>query len=71
MHGNEKTLTFSTKNFASKKDDNNFNLIFKMANTTITPIGSINQNPTSLGLTQGGANYDAKYATYLKLFSGK
>ena len=42
-----------------------------MANTTITPIGSINQNPTSLGLTQGGANYDAKYATYLKLFSGE
>jgi len=42
-----------------------------MANTTITPIGSINQNPTSLALTQGGANYDAKYATYLKLFSGE
>ena len=51
MHGNEKTLTFSTKNSASKKDYNNLHLIFKMANTTITPIGSINQNPTSLGLT--------------------
>ena len=42
-----------------------------MANTTITPIGSINSNPSTLALTQGGANYDAKYATYLKLFSGE
>ena len=42
-----------------------------MANTTITPIGSINSNPSTIGLTQGGANYDAKYATYLKLFSGE
>jgi len=42
-----------------------------MANTTITPIGSINQSPSTIGLTQGGANYDAKYATYLKLFSGE
>ena len=42
-----------------------------MANTTITPIGSINSNPSTLNLTQGGANYDAKYATYLKLFSGE
>ena len=42
-----------------------------MANTTITPIGSINSNPSTLNLTQGGANYDSKYATYLKLFSGE
>lgn len=42
-----------------------------MANTTITPIGSINSSPSTLNLTQGGANYDAKYATYLKLFSGE
>lgn len=42
-----------------------------MANSVITPIGSINQNPSTLALTQGGANYDAKYATYLKLFSGE
>ena len=42
-----------------------------MANSVITPIGSINQNPSTIGLTQGGANYDAKYATYLKLFSGE
>ncbi len=42
-----------------------------MANSVITPIGSINQNPSTLNLTQGGANYDAKYATYLKLFSGE
>ena len=38
-----------------------------MANTAI---GNINKTP-GLGLTQGGANYDAKYATYLKLFSGE
>ena len=38
-----------------------------MANTAI---GNINKTP-GLGLTQGGADYDAKYATYLKLFSGK
>lgn len=42
-----------------------------MANSVITPVGSINQNPSTLALTQGGANYDAKYATYLKLFSGE
>ena len=42
-----------------------------MANSVITPIGAINQNPSTLNLTQGGANYDAKYATYLKLFSGE
>lgn len=42
-----------------------------MANTTLTPVGSINSNPATIGLTQGGANYDAKYGTYLKLFSGE
>jgi hypothetical protein len=36
----------------------------------ITAIGNINKTP-GLGLTQGGADYDAKYATYLKLFSGE
>ena len=39
-------------------------------NVTNTAIGNINKTP-GLGLTQGGANYDAKYATYLKLFSGE
>jgi len=39
-------------------------------NTTPTSNGSINKHP-GLGLTQGGADYDAKYATYLKLFSGE
>ena len=39
-------------------------------NTTITATGNINGTP-GLGLTQGGADYDAKYATYLKLFSGE
>jgi len=39
-------------------------------NTTITAGGNINKTP-GLGLTQGGADYDAKYATYLKLFSGE
>ena len=42
-----------------------------MANTILTPQGSINKNPATIGLTQGGAAYDAKYATYLKLFSGE
>ena len=42
-----------------------------MANSILTPGGSINSNPATIGLTQGGANYDAKYATYLKLFSGE
>ena len=36
----------------------------------ITAVGNINKTP-GLGLTQGGADYDAKYATYLKLFSGE
>ena len=39
-------------------------------NTTITAAGNINKTP-GLGLTQGGADYDSKYATYLKLFSGE
>ena len=36
----------------------------------ITAQGNINKTP-GLGLTQGGVDYDAKYATYLKLFSGE
>ena len=39
-------------------------------NSRPSPIGSINSNP-QLGLTQGGQNYENKYATYLKLFSGE
>ncbi len=39
-------------------------------NTTPTSVGSVNKHP-GLGLTQGGADYDAKYKTYLKLFSGE
>ena len=39
-------------------------------NATPTALGNINQSP-GLGLTQGGTDYDAKYATYLKLFSGE
>ena len=39
-------------------------------NAKFTAVGNINKTP-GLGLTQGGANYDAKYATYLKLFSGE
>ena len=38
---------------------------------TITPIGRINATNQSLGLTQGGADYNTKYGTYLKLFSGE
>jgi len=69
VHGNEKTLTFSNFNFASKKNDNNLHLLFKMANTLVTPIGAINNtSSTPLALD---ANYDTKYATYLKLFSGE
>ena len=40
------------------------------ADMGITATGNINKTP-GLGLTQGGADYDAKYATYLKLFSGE
>ena len=39
-------------------------------NASITAGGNINKTP-GLGLTQGGADYDSKYATYLKLFSGE
>ena len=39
-------------------------------NAAFTAVGNINKTP-GLGTTQGGANYDAKYATYLKLFSGE
>jgi len=39
-------------------------------NTTITAFGNINKTP-GLGLTQGGADYNNKYATYLKLFTGE
>jgi hypothetical protein len=39
-------------------------------NSRPSPIGSINSNP-QLGLTQGGNDYNNKYATYLKLFSGE
>ena len=39
-------------------------------NATITAVGNLNKTP-GLGLTQGGSDYDSKYATYLKLFSGE
>ncbi len=39
-------------------------------NANLTATGNINKEP-GLGLSQGGADYDAKYATYLKLFSGE
>jgi len=44
-----------------------------MANTTITPIGSLNKNPSSIALSQGynDGSTTGKYATYLKLFSGE
>ena len=44
-----------------------------MANTTVTPIGSLNSNPSSIALTQGynDGSTTGKYATYLKLFSGE
>ena len=38
---------------------------------TITPTGRINATTESLGLTQGGSDYETKYGTYLKLFSGE
>ena len=40
-------------------------------NATATPVGRINRTNQGLGLTQGGADYDTKYGTYLKLFSGE
>ena len=36
----------------------------------ITATGNLNKTP-GLGLSQGGDDYEAKYATYLKLFSGE
>ena len=58
---------------------NNFDLA-SPPNTRATSIGSINKNP-GLGRTQYGetvtingqviSEYDAKYATYLKLFTGE
>ena len=44
-----------------------------MADSVITPIGSINQNPSSIALSQGynDGSTTGKYATYLKLFSGE
>ena len=39
-------------------------------NAKFTAVGNINKTP-GLGLTQGGTDYDNKYATYLKLFSGE
>ena len=50
--------TGATRNYGTKAD------------MGITATGNINKTP-GLGLTQGGADYDAKYATYLKLFSGE
>ena len=50
--------TGATRNYGAKADQG------------ITAVGNINKTP-GLGLTQGGADYDAKYATYLKLFSGE
>jgi hypothetical protein len=43
-----------------------------MTNVNTTAIGRINSDgATPLGLTNSAANYDAKYGTYLKLFSGE
>lgn len=44
-----------------------------MANTTVTPLGSLNSNPSGIALTQGynDGSTTGKYATYLKLFSGE
>jgi hypothetical protein len=39
-------------------------------NAKFTAVGNINKTP-GLGLTQGGNDYDSKYGTYLKLFSGE
>ena len=39
-------------------------------NTNITAVGNINKVP-GLGLSDNRTDYDAKYATYLKLFSGE
>ena len=44
-----------------------------MANTVLTPQGSINKNPSTIALSQGynDGSTTGKYATYLKLFSGE
>jgi hypothetical protein len=44
-----------------------------MANTTLTPGGSLNSNPATIALSQGynDGSTTGKYATYLKLFSGE
>jgi hypothetical protein len=39
-------------------------------NAKFTAVGNINKTP-GLGLTQGGNDYNNKYGTYLKLFSGE
>ena len=39
-------------------------------NAKYTPVGNINGTP-GLALTQGGNDYNNKYATYLKVFSGE
>ena len=50
--------TGRTRNYGTKQD------------MGITATGNVNKTP-GLGLTQGGSDYDDKYATYLKLFSGE
>ena len=50
--------TGRSRNYGTKQDMN------------ITAVGNINKTP-GLGLTQGGTDYDDKYATYLKIFSGE
>ena len=44
-----------------------------MADSIITPIGSLNSNPSTISLSQGynDGSTTGKYATYLKLFSGE
>jgi hypothetical protein len=44
-----------------------------MADSVITPIGSLNSSPSSIALSQGynDGSTTGKYATYLKLFSGE
>src|SRR6056300_535675 len=44
-----------------------------MADTILTPGGSLNSNPASIALSQGynDGSTTGKYATYLKLFSGE
>jgi hypothetical protein len=44
-----------------------------MANTTVTPLGSLNKTPSTITLSNGynDGSTTGKYATYLKLFSGE